>query len=182
LSDAPPPLLLSPATRRRDEACEWLDTFAAALVGIEGMVAKGLDQAYKGGEPGWLKYRYRHTVEVIVGAVTGTLRRPDRLVLGLYRDEELQVVGGTGPLTEIQQRSLAPLLVATDDHPWPEVIGGGYIGHWGGDKIAVVRVKPDVVVEVAADTAFEHGRWRHVTSYVRARPDLTPADTSLPRS
>jgi hypothetical protein len=61
------------------------------------------------------------------------------------------------------------------------VIGGGYIGHWGGDKIAVVRVEPNVVVEVAADTAFEHGRWRHVTSFVRPRPDLTPTDTSWPR-
>src|SRR5215212_4509427 len=181
LSDTPPPLLLSPATRRRDEACDWLDTFAAALVGIEGIVAKGLDQAYKGGEQGWLKYRYRHTVEVIVGAVTGTLARPDRLVLGLYRDRELHVVGGTGSLSDVQQRTLAPLLVAAgDEHPWPDVIGGGYIGHWGGDKIAVVRVRPDVVVEVAADTAFEHGRWRHVTSFVRPRPDLTPADTQWP--
>jgi ATP-dependent DNA ligase len=181
LSDSPPPLLLSPATRDRDQACDWLDTFAAALVGIEGIVAKGLDQAYNGGERGWLKYRYRHTVEVIVGAVTGTLTRPDRLVLGLYRDGELHVVGGTSPLSDVQQRTLAPLLVAAgDEHAWPDVIGGGYIGHWGGDKIAVVRVEPNVVVEVAADTAFEHGRWRHVTSFVRPRPDLTLNDTRWP--
>jgi ATP-dependent DNA ligase len=158
LRDAPAPLLLSPATLRRDDACDWLDTFAAALVGIEGIVAKGLDQAYKGGEPGWLKYRYRHTVEVIVGAVTGTLTRPDRLMLGLYRDRELHVVGGTGSLSDVQQRTLAPLLVAAgDEHPWPDVIGGGYIGHWGGDKIRVVRVEPDVLVEVAADTRSSMG-------------------------
>jgi ATP-dependent DNA ligase len=91
LADAPPAVVLSPATRDRDEACQWLDTFAAAQVGIEGIVAKGLDQVYKGGERGWLKYRYRTTVEVIVGAVTGTLKQPDRLVLGLNRDGELHV-------------------------------------------------------------------------------------------
>ena len=73
LATAPSALVLSPATRDRAEACQWLDTFAAAQIGIEGMVAKGLGQTYKPGEHGWLKFRYRSTVEVIVGAVTGTL-------------------------------------------------------------------------------------------------------------
>jgi hypothetical protein len=41
-----------------------------------------------------------------VGAVTGTLTRPDRLVLGLYRDRALHVVGGTAPLSDVQQRTL----------------------------------------------------------------------------
>ena len=41
--------------------------------------------------------------------------------------------------------------------------------------------EPDVVVEVAADNAFEHGRWRHVTTFIRPRPDLRPADTTWPR-
>jgi ATP-dependent DNA ligase len=51
-SDSPPPLLLSPATRCRDEACEWLDTFAAALVGIEGIVAKGTRPGVQGWRTG----------------------------------------------------------------------------------------------------------------------------------
>ena len=44
--------------------------YATAGVGIEGIVAKGLDQPYRGGRRDWLKYRYRDSVEVIVGAVT----------------------------------------------------------------------------------------------------------------
>ncbi len=182
LADADPSLVLSPATTDRQVAQGWLDTYAAAQVGIEGIVAKGLGQPYRGGAHDWLKYRYRDTVDVIVGAVTGSLAHPDRLVLGLYRDGVLQMVGGTSALTAVQQSMLAPLLVpAGDDHPWPAVIGGGHVGYWGRKEIDIVRVQPDVVVEVAADTAFEHGRWRHVTTFIRPRPDLRPGDTTWPR-
>ena len=182
LADASPTLVLSPATEDRAVAENWLSTYAAAHVGIEGIVAKGLDQRYRGGARDWLKYRYRDTVDAIVGAVTGTIDNPDRLILGLYRDNTLQIVGGTSSLNASQQRALSPLLVrAGRDHPWPAVIGGGHVGYWGGDDIAICRVEPDTVVEVTADTAFEHGRWRHVTTYVRPRPDLRPADTEWPR-
>jgi ATP-dependent DNA ligase len=159
-----------------------LSRYAAAGVGIEGIVAKGLGQRYRGGAREWLKYRYRDSVDVIVGAVTGSLRHPDRLVLSLYRDGDLHVVGGTSALSAAQQAMLAPLLVDVgDDHPWPAVIGGGHVGYWGGKDIDIVRVRPDVVAEVAADTAFEHGRWRHVTTFIRPRPDLRPSDTNWPR-
>jgi len=179
---APATLMLSPATRDRSVAEDWLSRYATAHVGIEGIVAKGLDQPYRGGARDWLKYRHRETVDVLVGAVTGSVSKPDRLVLGLYRDDTLHIVGGTSALSEHQQRELAPLLVAAgDDHPWPEVIGGGHIGYWGGRDVAVTRVEPDLVVEVAADSAFEHGRWRHVTRFIRPRPDLQPADAVWPQ-
>ena len=92
------------------------------------------------------------------------------------------MVGGTSALSAVQQVLLAPLLAAAgDEHPWPVVIGGGHVGYWGGKDIDIVRVRPDVVVEVAADNAFEHDRWRHVTTFIRPRPDLRPADTTWPR-
>ena len=132
LANAVPPLMISPATVDREQAQQWLTKYAAAHVGIEGIVAKGLAQRYRGGARDWLKYRYRDTVDVIVGAVTGSLTRPERLILGLYRDGVLHIVGGTSALSTTQQRLVAPLLAAPEgDHPWPEVIGGGHVGYWG---------------------------------------------------
>jgi ATP-dependent DNA ligase len=182
LTDVDPSLVVSPATADRDQAREWLATYAAAHLGIEGIVAKGLAQPYRGGARDWLKYRYRDIVDVIVGAVTGTLTRPERLILGLHHDDILHIVGGTSALSAGQQQLIAPLLTpASSEHPWPELIAGGHVGYWGNKDVAIVRVQPDLVVEVAADTAFEHRRWRHVTTFIRARPDLRPADTTWPR-
>ena len=179
---APAGLVLAAATGDRHVAEDWLATYAAAHVGIEGIVAKGRDQHYRDGAREWLKFRYRDTVDVIVGAVTGTLEMPDRLVLGLHHDAALHIVGGTSSLNDQERQALTPLLeAASDEHPWPAVIGGGHIGHWGGGEVPITRVEPDVVVEVAADTAFEHGRWRHLTRFVRPRPDLRPSDTVWPR-
>ena len=182
LKEAHPSLVLSPTTTDREEAQAWLSKYAAADIGIEGIVAKGLAQPYRGGARDWLKYRYRDSIDVIVGAITGSLSHPERLILGLYDDAGLQVVGGTSALSTTEQAMLSPLLVAAgDEHPWPSVIGGGHVGYWGGKDVEIVRVQPDVVVEVAADTAFEHGRWRHVTTFNRPRPDLRPPDTTWPR-
>jgi ATP-dependent DNA ligase len=42
-----PPLQVTPATRSRDIAAAWLRDYAAADVGIEGLVIKGLAQPYR---------------------------------------------------------------------------------------------------------------------------------------
>src|SRR3954447_23515632 len=124
LADAQPPLMLSPATTDREQAQQWLNEYAAAQVGIEGIVAKGLAQRYRGGGRDWLKYRYRDTVDVIIGAVTGSLTSPERLILGLYRDGALHIVGGTSALPDGQQRLLAPF--ARTSHSRSPVARG----HW----------------------------------------------------
>jgi hypothetical protein len=49
-------------------------------------------------------------VEVIVGAVTGSLQRPEVLVVGRYRDRELEVVGRTVKLNDEQSGVIGALL------------------------------------------------------------------------
>lgn len=122
-----------------------------------------------------LKVKTRETVEVIVGAVTGTLERPTAVVAGRYIDaDDLVVVGRTGQLRPDQSANLARVLVAADEHPWPARIGGG---HFGASPVDVVRVRPAVVVEVSVDAARQaQHRWRHTLRLLRLRPDLTPAD------
>ena len=65
LADVDPSLMLSPATTDREQAQEWLTTYAAAHVGIEGIVAKGLGQPLPGRRPGLAqvplpRHRRRH--------------------------------------------------------------------------------------------------------------------------
>jgi ATP-dependent DNA ligase len=174
-------LLLVPQTRDAAEAERWLEQYADASVGLEGIVAKGLADSYESGRRGWQKVRVRDTVDVIVAAVTGALEAPDRLILGL-RDESgtLVVAGGTAPLSRRQREEVLPLLKEPGSpHPWPRELPQGRMGHFGGGKVEVTLVEP-FVAEVSADRSFEHGKWRHVTRFVRTRPDLQPGDLAHP--
>lgn len=179
--DCTPPLELAPQTYDKQDAEQWLRDYAASSVGIEGLVIKGLDTTYAPGKRDWLKLRIRDTVEVVVGAVTGSVSAPERLVLGLYRDGDLEVVGSTGELNLQQQKSVRPLLApAAPSHPWPDELSEGRLGHYGKRRVSITKVEPSLVVEVSADSAFDHGRWRHVTQFVRPRPDLAPAEAAPP--
>jgi len=172
-----PPVQLVPQTTDAEQAREWLEQYAAAPVGLEGVVIKGLGDAYQGGRRGWQKLRVRNTHEVVLGAVTGTLHKPGRLVVGLYDAAgDLVVAGGTAELSPRQSELLVPHLEPPRGrHPWPTELPAGRMGHFGGGTIQVTLVEP-LVVEVSADQSFEYGKWRHLTRFVRPRPDLTPAE------
>ncbi|MDH2388581.1 ATP-dependent DNA ligase [Streptomyces sp. HNM0663] len=93
-----PPWTLCPMTTDPAVAQEWLTSWTK-VQGVEGLVIKGLGQRYLPGARGWFKVRRRDTTEAIVGGVTGTLRRPQILVLGRYdEDGRLRAVGRTTPL------------------------------------------------------------------------------------
>ncbi|WP_308406790.1 hypothetical protein [Streptomyces sp. AC555_RSS877] len=73
------PWTLCPSTTDADTVREWL-TWAS--VGMEGVVFKRLNDAYRPLTRGWQKYKVRETSETIVGAVTGSLATPRTLLLG----------------------------------------------------------------------------------------------------
>jgi ATP-dependent DNA ligase len=182
LADAGPQLQVTPYTTDQDQARAWLEQYEQARVGIEGLVIKDATGVYEAGRRGWVKLRFRDTFEVVVGAITGTLAAPDRLVVG-YLDlaGALVVAGTTGPLSRRQTDELRPLLSAADgDHPWADEFVAGRPGRWGRTPKNVTLVKPTGVVEIAADSAVEQGKWRHITKFVRARPDLTPDEVAAP--
>jgi hypothetical protein len=105
--------------------------------------------------------------------VTGSLARPQGLVVGRYRGKVLEVVGRTVPLTPAQSAAVAALLKpAGARHPWPDQLST----HWGQGKTAIVKIRPSVVVEVEADAAMQADRYRHPLRFLRARTDLVPAD------
>ena len=139
---------------------------------------KRVDEPYVAGARRWSKLRTRDTAEVLVGAVTGNLQRPNRLILAVPDpDVGLIVAGGTSTLSDGQAAEIAALLQPpTGPHPWPTLIPAGRSGVWGGEPLEVALVDPTLIVEVLADTAQERGHWRHVVRYIRARPDLTASE------
>src|SRR3546814_111601 len=60
-----PPLQLTPQTADPAEAQRWLMEYAAADVGVEGLVAKGAGHRYLPGQRGWVKFRLRHTRQAL---------------------------------------------------------------------------------------------------------------------
>lgn len=170
-----PPIQVSPYTEDQDVALEWFTALASA--GVEGLVAKGAATRYRPGERGsWVKIKHRSQVDGIVGAVIGSVRRPESIVVGRYTvDGVLRIVGRSIALTSQQAKELAAALteVPGSGHPWPAEIGGG---HFGGGKVAITHVDPVLVVEVAADTALQAGRHRHALRLLRVRTDLAPED------
>ena len=169
-----PPMQLSPVTTDEAEARIWRRDYRPA--GIEGLVVKGADSLYTPGHRTWIKVKSRETVEVIIGAITGSLERPDTVIAGLYRSGVLRIVGKSTPLTRTQSRELGALITAAgSEHPWPDEVSPSRFGS-ASDKIRLVKVEPVVVAEVLADNALQAGAYRHPLRFVRPRCDLTPED------
>ena len=178
MDGAPPTLQLCAQTDDVAVAREWMTAFAAADLGMEGLVVTGAATAYRNGAREWLKYRHRDTVEVVVGGVSGSLEAPGHLVFGLPdADGELSFAGTTTELSPAQRREIGALLATSDtEHSWLLDIGT----RWGrAGRQTVLPVVATLVVEISVDSSMQDGRWRHPAKLVRARPDLTPSEVQV---
>ncbi|RQW96967.1 ATP-dependent DNA ligase [Micromonospora inaquosa] len=189
LVDAPPQLTLTPQTTDMREVWDWLTNWTVAT-GIEGVVTKRSTSRYEPGRRGWWKYRTRITTEAVAGGVTGSLRDPATVLLGRRdRRGRLRYTGRTHPLNGAQREELAgalsPLRAAQRRgapvlHPWPEPLPASWSGQLERpEPLRYVQVEPSLVVEIEADVAFEHQRWRHRVRYVRALPGVSVYDVPL---
>ncbi|MDP9115681.1 MAG: ATP-dependent DNA ligase [Actinomycetota bacterium] len=172
-------LQLSPASTDPAQARTWFAELPAT--GIEGLVVKGLDQPYRGGRRDWVKVKHRDTLEVVCAAITGTLRHPQELIVGLPIDGTLRIVGRSTPLHAAAASRLGEQLRAPSGaHPWPAVLPSSALNRFGTrrDPEATMRIEP-IVVEVTADIALSGTSFRHPVRYVRTRPELTPADLGV---
>ncbi|WP_240805662.1 hypothetical protein [Streptomyces sp. A1547] len=129
------------------------------------------------GYRGWTKIRRRDTTEAVIGAVTGTLTRPQLLILGRHdQTGRLRAVGRTVPLRPDASRQVGEHVAAADPgHPWT---GVRFAAAWGSrEALDAVLVRPDLVVEVSADRAIDRGGvFRHPLRFRRLRLDVTSED------
>ncbi|UOD83357.1 ATP-dependent DNA ligase [Paenarthrobacter ureafaciens] len=174
------PLNLSPTTTDRDLAKTWLQDLPAT--GIEGLVFKGSNQPYQGGARTWLKLKHKDLTDVVCAAVIGPITAPQAIIAGLPVDGQLRIVGRSTVLTTATARELSRYLrPAKPGHPWPEDISETALNRFSKDKSPVHLTLVDpIVVEIAADVAWTGNAYRHPINYVRARPELDPADVELP--
>jgi ATP-dependent DNA ligase len=122
-----PPLHLTPMTRDRSVARDWLDRFEGA--GLDGVVAKQADAVYEPGRRVMVKVKHARTADCVVAGFRWHKSGKDKvgsLLLGLYDDEgRLHHVGVTSSFTMARRqellRELEPLRRgALEGHPWRE--------------------------------------------------------------
>ena len=166
-------LVLSPATRDRDEALEWLSEFES--IGLDGVIAKRLDEPYRAGErSAVVKVKPEKTADCVVVGLRWRSDDPKRiatLLLGLRRDDgELDYVG-TAAVAPAKHDEIAahvlPLLRDAPERRFSEP------NRWGGGELEQVAVRPELVVEVRYDKV-QGNRFRHGTKLLRLRPDKNP--------
>ncbi len=181
LADAGPQLPVCPQTPDVGWAREWLRDWTAA--GVEGIVAKPLTGRYVPGKAAWIKHKALHTIEAIIGGVTGSVSAPRALLLGRWDEQgRLRFLGRTHAIASAHRQDFAGLLrpVSAGRHPWPVPLPATWTGLPGsGEPLGFHPVAPELVAEVRVDTAYELGRLRHGARYERLRMDLEPADLAL---
>lgn len=112
------PWSLCPETTDAALAREWFTAWTE-VPGIEGLIIRGSQQRYLPGARALIKVRRRKTTEGIVGAITGTMGRPQSLLLGRYnQDGALLPVARSTQLHPDHARHIAGQLTpAAPGHP-----------------------------------------------------------------
>jgi ATP-dependent DNA ligase len=192
LGHVAPPIHVTPMTRDRAVAAEWLARFEGA--GLDGVIAKPADGAYQPGKRAMIKVKHARTADCVVAGFRLHKSGPDAvgsLLLGLYDDRgRLQHVGVTSSFTMAMRRQLvgelAPLRTdALAEHPWREWAQAessakgrmpGAQSRWSAGKdLSWEPLRIERVCEVKYDH-LQGDRFRHAATFLRWRPDKQPRD------
>lgn len=192
LEDAAPPLHLTPVTRDRGVAAEWLARFEGA--GLDGVIAKPVDGKYEPGKRAMIKVKHARTADCVVAGFRWHKSGGDAvgsLLLGLYDDKgTLHHVGVTSSFTMVRRRELvaelAPLRKnALQNHPWREWaeagahemtrMPGGQSRWSAGKDLSWEPLRIERVCEVKYDH-LQGDRFRHAATFQRWRSDRQPRD------
>ncbi|MGM7671002.1 ATP-dependent DNA ligase [Microbacterium sp. A93] len=168
------PLQLTRTSEDHATAVRWLAEFEGA--GLDGIVAKPLDQPYAPGKRTLIKVKHARTADVVAlgyrihksGSGVGSL------LVGLYDgDGVLRQVGGVAAWSDVRRQELigelAPFVERDDDGA--AVTAEGERSRFTGSKdVSFVRLRPERVLEVRYDQ-LEGARFRHTVQFERWRPD-----------
>jgi ATP-dependent DNA ligase len=191
LAGAKAPLYVTPMTRDRAVAAEWLEQFEGA--GLDGVIAKPEAGTYEPGKRAMLKIKHARTAECVVAGFRWYKTGKDAvgsLLLGLYDDDgELQHVGVTSAFTMAVRKQLVEVLAplregAMAEHPWRawaqaqgegQRMPGGQSRWSAGKDLSWEPLRIERVCEVKYDH-MQGDRFRHAAIFLRWRLDKRPAD------
>ncbi len=193
LTDARPPIHLTPATTDRELAERWFDEFEGA--GLDGVIAKPLGGTYQPDKRVMFKIKHVRTADCVVAGyrVHKTEKQAiGSLLLGLYDGHgDLQNVGVVGAFPMRNRRSLfeelQPLITTFQGHPWDwskfeaemRTPRSSEFSRWSvGKDLTFVPLRPERVIEVRYDH-MEGSRFRHTAQFVRWRPDRDPGSCTF---
>lgn len=172
-------------TGRRDRRChvsrvttdplvaqEWFSAFEGA--GLDGVVGKRLAAPYLENKREMVKVKHKRTADCVVlgyrvhksGTGLGSM------LLGLYADGQVRMVGGAGAFTDAKRQELQALFepMRLD----PDAPAAGEPTRWRSEKSGEwIPIRRELVAEVAYDQ-MENGRFRHTVKFLRWRPDRDP--------
>jgi ATP-dependent DNA ligase len=181
LAEAPSAILLTPQTDDLDVASSWLEAFESE--GLDGIVAKRIDDVYVPGKRVMVKVKRARTVECVVGGYRRSKGGDGvgSLLLGLYDDSgALHYVGHTSSFRAQERKELLEELRPLEGG---ESFGQGRTpggpSRWtGGRDTSWVPLDPVRVCEVAFDRMMS-GRFRHAVRFLRWRPDKPPRECTF---
>ena len=192
LGNVAPPVHLTPMTRDRRQAAEWLRQFEGA--GLDGVIAKPETGIYQPGKRAMIKVKHERTADCVVAGFrwhkTGNNELIGSLLLGLFDDKgQLHHVGVTSSFTMVKRRELVAELEplrkdALKNHPWREWAEAGAEAarmpgaqsRWSAGKdLSWEPVRIERVCEVKYDH-MQGDRFRHATTFLRWRPDKPPKE------
>lgn len=191
LAKVKPPVYLTPMTRDRNVAAEWLQRFEGA--GLDGVIAKPEDAKYQPGKRAMFKIKHARTADCVVAGFRWHKVAKDgvgSLLLGLFDDAgRLHHVGVTSSFTMEKRKALAQELEplrknAMATHPWrewAEVMGegqrmpGGQSRWSAGKDLSWEPLRIERVCEVKYDH-MQGDRFRHAATFLRWRDDKPPKD------
>jgi len=176
LGSVQPPVHLTPVTRDRAIAQDWLDRFEGA--GLDGVIAKPEAAPYQPAKRAMFKIKHARTADCVVVGFRWYRDKQEAvgsLILGLYDAAgELRHVGVTSSFSmEVRKQlveELAPLRMGEGPQVPMET------SRWStGKDLSWEPLRPERVVEVKYDH-LQGDRFRHATTFVRWRPDKPPQD------
>jgi ATP-dependent DNA ligase len=191
LNKVQPPVYLTPVTRDRNTAAEWLQRFEGA--GLDGVIAKPEDLPYQPGKRAMFKIKHARTADCVVAGFRWHKKAADvigSLLLALYDDQgTLHHVGVTSSFTMEKRTQLVKELEplrnnALASHPWREWaqamdgsqrMPGGQSRWSAGKDLSWEPLRIERVCEVKYDH-MQGDRFRHAATFLRWREDKEPKD------